>query len=134
SGLAAAFAQVYMFSDSNIPMVGASGAVAGVLGAYLIMFPRAEVITLVPILFYPLFFSLPAITYLFVWFFTQLWAAAVEGLLPRTHGGGIAWWAHVGGFLFGLVAHPFFRASRRCRPRRFEQDEFGIEGAWRPWR
>lgn len=134
SGFAAAFAQVYMFADSTVPMVGASGAVAGVLGAYLVMFPRAEVITFVPILFYPLFFSLPAVTYLFVWFFTQMWSAAIEGLLPRTHGGGIAWWAHIGGFIFGLIAHPFFRANRRCRFRRFEQDEYGIEGAWRPWR
>ncbi len=134
SGLAAAFAQVYMFADSSTPMVGASGAVAGVLGAYLVMYPRAQVITLVPIFFYPLFLSLPAVTYLFVWFFTQMWSAAIEGLLPRTHGGGIAWWAHIGGFVFGLLMHPMFRAQRHCRSRRFVEDEMGIEGAWRPWR
>jgi membrane associated rhomboid family serine protease len=134
SGLAAAAAQVYLFQDSAIPMVGASGAVAGVLGAYLIMYPRAEVIAMFPIFFYPFFFSVPAITYLFVWFFTQLWSATIEGLMPVTREGGIAWWAHIGGFVFGLVAHPFFRAARRCRQRRFEWDEFGIEGAWRPWR
>lgn len=133
SGLAAAVAQFWFSAGSRIPMVGASGAIAGVLGAYFIMFPRSRVITMLPIFFYPVFYELPAVTYLFIWFLTQLWAGTVQGLSGVSTMGGVAWWAHVGGFVFGVLFHRLFVSSRRCVRRRWQRDEYGIEGAWRPW-
>ncbi len=91
---------------STVPTVGASGAIAGVLGAYFLLYPRARVLTLVPIFFYPLFIEIPAFFYLGFWFLTQL----LSGGLAETGGqaGGIAWWAHVGGFVAGLILVRFF--------------------------
>ncbi len=84
---------------SNVPTIGASGAVAGVMGAYFILYPRSKILTLVPILIIPFFFEIPAVVYLGVWFFLQFIQAA--GSSPG--GGGIAWWAHIGGFVFGIL-------------------------------
>jgi membrane associated rhomboid family serine protease len=84
---------------SNVPVVGASGAVAGVMGAYLILYPRAKVLTLVPIIIIPFFFELPAFVFMGLWFLIQfLNAAASFGNATD-----IAWWAHIGGFLFGIL-------------------------------
>lgn len=133
SGLTAALVQFFFSTQSRVPMVGASGAIAGVLGAYFVLFPRSRVIALFPVLFYPVFFEVPAVTYLFVWFLAQLWAGTLQGLSPVPTIGGVAWWAHIGGFLFGLFLHPLFLGLPRCRPRRWQRDEYGVEGAWRPW-
>ena len=125
-GLAAAAAQILMHPSARLPMVGASGAVAAVLGAYFLLFPRSQIIAFAPVLFYPLFFTVPAATYLLFWFLSQWWAGTLSQLMPaRT--GGIAWWAHIGGFLFGLFLHPLFMISRRrCRrlPEEFFWEEF----------
>jgi membrane associated rhomboid family serine protease len=93
-------------------MIGASGAVAGVLGAYLILFPRSRIASLVPILFIFTLVEIPAFLFLLFWFFSQLYS----GLFPVEGGGasGIAWWAHVGGFLFGVVMVSFFATRRRA--------------------
>jgi membrane associated rhomboid family serine protease len=106
-GLAAGF--VHWFSDpaSTIPTVGASGAIAGVLGAYLRWYPGAKVLTLIPIFIYPLFVDLPAVVFLGVWFVTQLFSGAAS-LGAGATAGGVAWWAHVGGFVAGLVLAGFF--------------------------
>lgn len=105
SGVVAGLAQSFLSPNSNVPMVGASGAIAGVLGAYLVLFPRSQVITLVPVFLFPWFVQIPAVLYLFLWFVSQLFsglfalaAADVVGMY-----GGVAWWAHVGGFVTGLV-------------------------------
>jgi membrane associated rhomboid family serine protease len=95
---------------SPVPTVGASGAIAGVLGAYAVLFPGARVLTLVPVFFVIQLVEVPAILLLALWFLLQLLTGAVAPL----HGtsGGVAWGAHVGGFLLGLLAVLFFRPSR----------------------
>ncbi len=111
SGIAAAAAQVYVNRTSGMPMVGASGAIAGVLGAYVLMFPTARIVTLIPLfLFFPVV-ELPAFLFLGLWFFLQI----VSGLMSLGIGGdagGVAWWAHIGGFSAGAVLVPFLRKRR----------------------
>lgn len=106
SGVAAGLLQVFFFPESSIPVVGASGAIAGVLGAYILMFPSARIVTLVPLLIFFTVIRVPALVYLGFWFFSQLFSglASMEGAA-----GGVAWWAHIGGFLMGLVISPLFR-------------------------
>src|SRR4029077_560609 len=88
--------------DSTVPSVGASGAIAGVLGAYLLFFPTARLIVLFPIFFLPLFFEVPEVFYLVIWFFSQLFSGSAA-LAGSQQVGGIAWWAHIGGFIGGGV-------------------------------
>ncbi len=105
-GLTAGALHWFTNPHSMVPTVGASGAIAGVLGAYLLLFPRARVLTLIPILIIPLFFELPAIIFLLVWFGLQVAQATLTGLGPD--GGGVAWWAHIGGFGAGVLLHRLF--------------------------
>jgi membrane associated rhomboid family serine protease len=100
-GLAAAGLQVAAEPDSALPMLGASGAISGVLGAYLIMFPTAWIITLVPWIV-PII-PLPAILFLFVWFAFQALNGVGSMLSGADAAGGVAWWAHVGGFTAGMI-------------------------------
>lgn len=88
--------------QSTIPLVGASGAIAGVLGAYLIFFPRARVLTLVPLGFFITFVYIPSVVFLAFWFILQLINASAQGAAMGVQP--VAWWAHVGGFLIGLFA------------------------------
>jgi membrane associated rhomboid family serine protease len=110
SGTAAGLLQTYILPTSNVPMIGASGAVAGVLGAYLILFPRSRIASLVPVLFIFTLIEIPAFLFLLFWFFSQLFSGwfALQG----GSASGIAWWAHVGGFLFGLIMVSFFTIRR----------------------
>ena len=94
SGLAAGLAQFSFDPSSSIPMIGASGAVSGILGAYLFLFPWAKVKTLIFILFFITTVDIPAVVLLTVWFIMQI---------AFSQGPGVAWFAHVGGFIFGLV-------------------------------
>jgi membrane associated rhomboid family serine protease len=107
SGVAAVLLQTYVLSSSAEPMIGASGAVAGVLGAYLILFPHSRIASLVPILFIFTIIEIPAVIFLLFWFASQLYSGlfAIQG----SSGSGIAWWAHIGGFLFGSSMVFFFR-------------------------
>ena len=121
-GLAAGFLHFFFNPGSTLPTIGASGAIAGVMGAYFVMFPTARVITLVPIFFIPYFIEIPAVFYLGLWFLSQLFSGVFSLMLPAG-AGGIAWWAHVGGFLFGIFVLPLFRKRRRSyRP--FYADEY----------
>ena len=106
-GMAAAALQTFVRPGSNVPMIGASGAIAGVLGAYLVSFPGARIASLVPILFIFTIVEIPALIFLLFWFISQLYSGlfAIQGGMSS----GIAWWAHIGGFIFGLVMVPFFR-------------------------
>ncbi len=104
AGMAAGLAQVYFAPSSSIPTVGASGAIAGVLGAYLVLFPAGRVLTLILLVFIPWLVEIPAFVFLGLWFLTQLSSGLLAlGQLGAVQFSGIAWWAHVGGFLFGLV-------------------------------
>jgi len=105
SGAAAAAGQIMADPGSTIPMVGASGAIAGVMGGYLLMFPRARIDILVIIIFLIKIFTIPAWLMLGIWFGLQL----VNGLAMDVAGGGVAYWAHAGGFIAGVVlALPLF--------------------------
>ena len=97
-GLASGLSHLLIHRYSNVPTIGASGAIAGVMGAYFICFPRSRVLTLIPILFIPYFIEIPAYFFLGVWFVLQFLNAAGSG----SAGGGVAWWAHIGGFVFGM--------------------------------
>ncbi len=102
---------------SNIPAIGASGAIAGIMGAYFLMFPHAMIITLVPILIFPLFIPIPAVVYLLLWFVMQFVSGATS-LIGAGEGGGIAWWAHIGGFAAGMWTYSHFLNPQRQRPAR----------------
>jgi membrane associated rhomboid family serine protease len=124
-GVAASIAHVAFNPTSIVPALGASGAIAGVLGCYMRLFPLARVIVVVPILFIPLFFEVYAFVFVGLWFLIQIFQGTLELLLP-TSGGGVAWWAHVGGFVAGLTLGPLLVQSAR-RYRAYYPDE-GVLG------
>jgi membrane associated rhomboid family serine protease len=106
SGVAAVLLQAYFLPSSRDPMIGASGAIAGVLGAYLISFPRSRIASLVPILFIFTIVEIPAAIFLVFWFITQIYSGLFT--MQNANATGIAWWAHVGGFAFGVIMVSFF--------------------------
>ena len=110
SGVGATVAQFAVMPFSSIPMLGASGAIAGVLGAYLIFFPRAIIFTFVPLWFAPII-PVPAFIFLFLWFVLQIWQG-IGAMLSAEQGGGVAWWAHFGGFVAGYVISRRMKAKR----------------------
>ena len=113
SGVAAGLLQTYVLSTSAEPMIGASGAIAGVLGAYLILYPGARIASLVPIFFIFTIIEVRAWFFLLFWFALQLFSGwmAIQG----GGGSGIAWWAHIGGFIFGVIMVFFFRRKTTYR-------------------
>jgi membrane associated rhomboid family serine protease len=128
SGLTAGLTQALIAPTSQVPAIGASGAIAGVLGAYFIMYPRAKVITLILVFFLPWFLELPAVVFLGFWFASQLFSGLAALRLPGSASmGGVAWWAHIGGFLFGLLLYRFFIPGRHPAYSRQYPDEY-----W-PW-
>ena len=107
-GLAAGALHVIMDPLSGIPTVGASGAISGVLGAYLVLFPRARVLTVIPVFVFIQLAELPAIIVLAFWFIIQFFNGLVSFGVETGGSGGVAWWAHIGGFLAGfLLILPF---------------------------
>lgn len=117
-GLAAAGTQMFLSRGSDVPMVGASGAIAGVLGAYVLLYPLAQVLVVLPILFYPWFFRVPALVYIAIWFGLQLLSGTQALSSAGQEGPGVAWWAHVGGFLAGMALCPLLaRRPRGARER-----------------
>jgi len=105
-GVAAGLAHVAMNPQSTVPTIGASGAVSGVLAAYVLLFPTARVITLVPLFFWPWFLEIPALFYVGSWFLAQLLNGVFTVVAGVQAFGGVAWWAHVGGFVVGLALTP----------------------------
>src|SRR6202023_2101319 len=100
---------------STVPALGASGAIAGVLGCYMRLFPSARIIVVVPILFFPFFFEVPAVVFAGLWFLLQVLQGAAE-LIGAPTPGGIAWGAHIGGFVAGFALAPLLhRPERRYR-------------------
>ena len=101
TGIVAGLAHLVVNFASPIPTIGASGAIAGVMGAYLWMFPRAQVLTVVPLLFFWPLLILPAPIFLGIWFLMQFWSGALS--VTSEAAAGVAWWAHIGGFVAGLA-------------------------------
>lgn len=101
-GVASAAIHLLTNPGSQVPTIGASGAIAGVMGAYFILYPRARVLTLVPIFFFFTVIEIPAYVFLAFWFVVQFFNGAFALLAGTGEFGGIAWWAHVGGFLAGI--------------------------------
>jgi len=109
-GVGAALAQIQINTGSQIPMVGASGAIAGVLGAYMIRFPRATVHVLVILIIFITFIRVPAMVVIGIWFLSNLTAGL--GTLGIEETGGTAWFAHLGGFVSGVVLNQVFKKIR----------------------
>jgi len=125
-GIASVAVQAVFSPGSVVPMIGASGAISGVLGAYFLTYPQARVLTLVPIIIFIYLIELPAYFFLGFWFVMQFIQGSVHSLNSATAGtGGIAWWAHVGGFVAGVLLlrvfrhkdwqRPVFRSEKRIR-------------------
>lgn len=123
-GLIAAFSHFLSNPMSTVPTVGASGAIAGIMGAYFVLFPHARIITLILVLVFPLFIRIPAVIFLFIWFISQLYSGIVQ-YIAGSAVGGIAWWAHIFGFLGGMWLYRFF--IKRKNYRYFWDDDY------RPW-
>lgn len=98
-GVSSGLAHLFFNLDSGMPTIGASGAIAGVMGAYFILYPKARIVTLIPVIFIPYFVELPAAIFLGIWLFIQFISATITSV----NAGGIAWWAHIGGFIFGAL-------------------------------
>jgi membrane associated rhomboid family serine protease len=113
-GIAAALAQTAMAPDSTVPMVGASGAIAGVMGAYFVLYPRSRIVTLVPLFIFVQIMEVPAILFLGIWFLMQFISGVGSVATVATrNSGGVAFWAHVAGFVTGVVAVMVFRRPER---------------------
>ena len=111
AGVVAGLVHILFNPLSTVPTIGASGAIAGVMGAYFILFPRSTIITLVPLFFLPFFVEIPAVIFIGFWFLSQFFNGTLSLVTPGVLGG-IAWWAHVGGFAFGLFFHRLFMTRR----------------------
>ncbi|MDH3843669.1 MAG: rhomboid family intramembrane serine protease, partial [Myxococcales bacterium] len=120
-GLGAAAGQVMVDTNSMVPMIGASGAISGVLAGYVMLFPHARIVTLVPIFIFIHFMEIPAGIFIVLWFVLQLVLGYLSlGILAEGGSGGVAWFAHIGGFLAGLVCiRLFYRKPKASRRRLF---------------
>ena len=115
-GVASGLTQAFFSPNSSIPAIGASGAIAAVMGAYFFLFPRARVITLIPVFIIPWFVEIPALIYLGFWFVTQLFSGFLSlQSIESMQVGGVAWFAHIGGFVFGLLFVSLFLVKKPKR-------------------
>lgn len=110
-GVGAALAHVLVAPNSVVPTVGASGAIAAVLGSYLVLYPRSKVLTLIPLGIYFRFTTVPAVVVLGLWFVLQLFNGVID--LGGSDTGGVAFWAHIGGFVVGVVLAKAFASKHR---------------------
>jgi membrane associated rhomboid family serine protease len=113
-GVAASFAHLMLNASSTMPTIGASGAIAGVMGAYLYLYPRANVLTLVPIVFFLQMMVIPAPVFLVIWFVLQFFQGAMS--ITAGQSGGVAWWAHIGGFAAGFAVAWLLGRAHQLRP------------------
>jgi membrane associated rhomboid family serine protease len=114
-GLGAGIVHTIVNYDTRIPSVGASGAIAGVLGAYVVSYPSAKVLTLLPIFIFIQIIEIPALIVLGFWFVMQFFNGAAALATTSATAGGVAWWAHIGGFVLGMILIVMF--PRKDRPR-----------------
>jgi membrane associated rhomboid family serine protease len=110
TGVAATLTHVFLNAGSDVPLVGASGAIAGVLGAYLVLFPRARILSLLPLGLFSRIMEVPALVFLPIWFLLQFLQGVAD--IGGTEAG-VAWWAHIGGFIAGIILVPIFTRRRR---------------------
>jgi len=114
-GAVSFLAQILVQSNSMVPNIGASGAIAGVLGAYILLFPRARVVTLLPIIIFFTVVEIPAYVFLGIWFLIQFASGAATLGRSSALSGGVAWWAHVGGFIAGMLLLRFMAPRGAAR-------------------
>ena len=117
-GIAAAVVHILMNADSRVPTVGASGAIAGVMGAYLVKFPHSKILTLVPIFVFFTTVEIPAVFMLIYWFAIQIFSGVGSVGYSNVGKGGVAWFAHIGGFLAGMLLVYLLGTKDRFRNRR----------------
>jgi len=117
-GIVASFGQIVLDPGSTLPMIGASGAIAGVMGGYFVLYPQSRVLTLIPLIIFWEIVELPAIMLLGFWFLMQLFSAGAIAVTASSGGGGggVAFMAHVAGFVVGMVAVLVFRKKQRAEP------------------
>lgn len=123
-GLGAGLCHIYTNPHSTLPTIGASGAISGVMGAYLMLFPHSRIITLIPVFFFFTLIEIPAVFFLLFWFMIQFFNGAFSIMAPACFYQGVAWWAHIGGFICGTILIFFFKKKDN---RRFYPDEY------KPW-
>jgi membrane associated rhomboid family serine protease len=125
-GVAATAAHVLTNAESRIPSLGASGAIGGVLGAYVMLYPKARIVTLVPIWIFIQFIEIPALFFLGFWFVQQFFYGTLSLGIQSAQTGGVAWWAHIGGFASGAVLVHLFKRRQYFplyRETRWRDDE-----------
>lgn len=111
-GILASFTHFILHRNSPVPAIGASGAIAGIMAAYMFMFPKSTIVSLVPIFIIPLFIPIPALIFIGIWFLIQL-LSGTSSLMLSDSATGIAFWAHIGGFVGGMLLYRFFDSSKR---------------------
>ena len=122
-GMTSGLIQILLNWTSEIPTIGASGAISGIMGAYLLLYPRSKILTLIPIIFIPYFVELPVIFFVCIWLALQFLGA----FMAPAHSGDVAWWAHMGGFAFGFMVIKLFlhvpetEMSKKFRELTFKQ-------------
>ena len=123
-GISAGLLQLFFSASSTVPALGASGAIAAVMGAYLVFYPHSKVVTFVPIFFFGWFVRISSFVYIGAWFLIQMYSGLSSlGSAAAMESGGVAWWAHIGGFLFGLLmARPF--CIGKCQRQQFVDEHY----------
>jgi membrane associated rhomboid family serine protease len=111
-GLIASCTHFVLHSNSPVPAIGASGAISGVMAAYMLMFPKSTIVSFIPIFIIPLFLPVPAIVFIGIWFLGQLLSGTTSLMLSNS-ATGIAFWAHIGGFIGGMMLYKFFDTPGR---------------------
>jgi membrane associated rhomboid family serine protease len=129
-GWAASYAHIWSSPASRLPSIGASGAIAGVLGAYISLYPGAHVLTLVPLGFFTQLVRIPAVFFLGFWFLQQFLMGAMSLGVTTAETGGVAWWAHIGGFTAGVV---LVRLLGGTRPVAVVRDDWRSPGRRTPY-
>ena len=117
SGLIASFTHYMLYRSSTAPAIGASGAISGVMAAYMFLFPRSKILSFVPVFFIPLLIPIPAFIFIAIWFIGQVFNGTYTLLFSPT-ATGIAFWAHIGGFLGGLLLYRLFLSRKRKRKKK----------------
>jgi hypothetical protein len=121
-GVAAALLHVFTNANSAVPTIGASGAIAAVMGGYFRLYPHARVVMVIPPFFLGPLFVVPAVMFLGWWFILQFFNGTLSLLSEPSQAGGIAWWAHIGGFVFGALLCSVIKVKRFYR-RRYEDED-----------